>query len=333
MKILNKQKDKDFVVLNLSDPQLSVNEWQEGHLNRRRLEYTLAQLMERVKPDLITVSGDLSWSGMDLAYERMGELLNGVGVPWAIVWGNHDNQGGPEYIEGIVENYSKLSNFLYESGDKAMGNGNYVILIKEDGENGKPVTAFVMMDTHNKEPYIDENGEEKKTWARLLPPQVQWFKEQTDMLKEMGCGDATLITHIPIYVYRNASAEAFKEGIDKKAITVEESYGDTCWNEGYTDSVGVEYEVVSNYPVDEGAFDVIKEGGIVRHVIAGHDHINNWIINYEGVKLVYALKIGPGCYWRPVLNGGTVMKINENGVYDIYHEYVDVSCLEEETAE
>ena len=159
MKILNKMPDRDFVILNLSDPQLSNEEWQEGHLNRRRLEYTVAELMERVKPDLITVSGDLSWAGFDHSYDMVGQLINGYGVPWAIVWGNHDNQDGAEYIKGLVERFSGYSNLIYESGDEAMGNGNYAILIQEDQ---KPVEAVFMMDTHNREMYTTPEGEEKR---------------------------------------------------------------------------------------------------------------------------------------------------------------------------
>ena len=37
------------------------------------------------------------------------------------------------------------------------------------------------------------------------------------------------------------------------------------------------------------------------------------------------MKTGMGCYWAPDLNGGTVLKIDSDGVKSIYHEYVDVS--------
>jgi len=54
----------------------------------------------------------------------------------------------------------------------------------------------------------------------------------------------------------------------------------------------------------------------------GHDHNNNWIIRHRGIRFVFSLKTGPGCYWEPELNGGTVIKITSNGIGDIYHEYV-----------
>ena len=57
MKILQKAKNKDFIVLNLSDPQMCDFEWEEGHPYRPILEYTIGKLVEQYKPDLITVTG------------------------------------------------------------------------------------------------------------------------------------------------------------------------------------------------------------------------------------------------------------------------------------
>jgi hypothetical protein len=79
--------------------------------------------------------------------------------------------------------------------------------------------------------------------------------------------------------------------------------------------------------MDDGVFTAIKEDGLIKHVLAGHDHVNNWIIRYEGITLMYALTTGAGCYWEPDLSGGTVLKVNQDGVDKVFHEYVDVSHL------
>ena len=44
--------------------------------------------------------------------------------------------------------------------------------------------------------------------------------------------------------------------------------------------------------------------------------------------MIFALKTGLGCYWNPILNGGTVLKVNETGVCEVHHEFVDVSWIE-----
>ena len=324
MIILQKTLDKDFIVLNLTDIQLNNDEWAEGHVNREIVEYTVKELVKRTNPDLITVSGDLAWAGCDGAYAMLAEFLEQFQIPWAPIWGNHDNQNGAKYIDKIATLYQSQPHCLYEKGALSLGNGNYVICIEEDG---KIVESIFMMDSHDKVTYVDEQGEEKLAWAKLTAEQIEWYKEQTDIVKGKGCTDSTLIVHIPIFAYRTASRAAYKGSISLNEVTLAQAEGADCWTEGYLDSVGVQHEDVSSYPYDDGVFAAIKEKGITKHVIAGHDHVNNWIIRYDGVKMIFALKTGPGCYWDSCMNGGTVLKINQNGVYNVSHEYVDISHI------
>ena len=338
MIIFQKQPNRDFTILNISDPQLTNSDWNDGYQNRRILEYTIEELITRVKPDLITVSGDISYPEQLHAYKMFADTIEKYNIPWAVVWGNHDQEVGGEYIkkfgglEGLewiekVENlYATYPHFIYERGDLSLGRGNYVIAIQE---NEKIVEALIMMDTHEEEPYINENGCEQMTWSKLTKAQIAWLQAQTQGLQAQGCKDATLVIHIPIYAYRLASQAAYKEGVCHAELTLQEAEGIECWNKGYEESIGVQHEPngVCSYPVDDGVFTAIKQDGLIRQVIAGHDHINNWIIRYDGVTMVYALTTGAGCYWDPAISGGTVIKINQDGVYKICHEYVDASHI------
>ena len=72
---------------------------------------------------------------------------------------------------------------------------------------------------------------------------------------------------------------------------------------------------------------MIQESGLITHVLAGHDHCNNSMIDYEGVRLMFACKTGAGCYWQSAMSGGTVISIDSNGIKDVYHEYVDTSHI------
>ena len=69
-----------FKVLNLSDPQLG--NWEMGQKNAQVLAETVTRLVAEVKPDLITVSGDLAWAGHYAAYANFADLLDGFQIPW-----------------------------------------------------------------------------------------------------------------------------------------------------------------------------------------------------------------------------------------------------------
>ena len=321
---LKKSTDRDFLILNLTDPQLGNEEWDENHRNFKILTTTIRTLIERERPDLITVSGDLAWAGCTKAYTMLADFLDSFKIPWAPVWGNHDNQNGPEEVDAVADMFLAHEYCVYEKGDPKLGNGNYVIAVEEDG---KTVEGVIMMDSHDRAPYIKEDGTESNEWAKLIPEQLDWYRAQIAELESRGCKDSTMIMHIPIYAYRDAWTAAFKADVDASKLTVADSLTGDCWNDGYKDSFGVKYEGICSYPADEGAFEVMLELGSTKHILCGHDHVNNYVINYKGVKFVYSLKTGAGCYWNPVLNGGTYLRVTKDGVTDVWHEYVDVSDI------
>lgn len=324
MLTLKKNPNKDFIILNLSDTQLSNDEWADGHKNRQILEYTITQLVQRAKPDLITISGDLAWASNYHAYKMLAQFLEGFQIPWAFVFGNHDLQNGYEAADKVVTEYLTYPHCVFEKGDPALGLGNYVIGIEEEG---KIVQALIMLDSHDHAPFIDKNGEQKDAWAKLEPNQIAWYKEQVKMLKDKGCVKSLMFMHIPNFAYSLAAKAAYKPSVVQADLTITQADGVDCWNEGYEASIGVQHENISCYPAEDGVFAAIKETGLTQYILVGHDHVNNFIINYEGVNFVFALKTGAGCYWDPILNGGTVLKVGKDGIYDVKHDYVDISAF------
>lgn len=321
---LKKQKNKDFVILNLSDPQLGITEWEPGEKNRIILEYTISELMKIRTPDLITVSGDIAWAGDFNAYDKFASYIDSFGIPWAPVWGNHDNQNGPDDVNKAVDIFLKHPHCIYEKGDPSLGNGNYVIVIEnEDG----PVEGLIMMDSHDRDPFIQPDGEETIEWGKLIPEQIVWYRERIKELRKIGCGDSSIILHIPIFAYRTAWEEAWNPAYDPKTLDYKASFDKKYWNEGYKDSFGVCHDPISSYAADEGMMDAIVEEAHTKNVLCGHDHMNNWCINFRGTNLIFTMKAGAGCYWEPAINGGTFMFVDDSGMREISHSFVDVTHL------
>ena len=317
---LKKTPDRDFLVLNLTDPQLDNDEWDENHKNYKILTTTIRTLIERERPDLITVSGDLAWAGCTKAYTMLADFLDSFQIPWAPVWGNHDNQGGAETIQKYVDEYKTYKNFVYEEGPKELGNGNYVIGVEEDG---KLLHGFIMMDTHDRVFEKNDKGEDVWYWGKLWPEQLPWYEGVVNQLKDKGCKETTIISHIPIYAYRKAYEEAWNKEYTPEDVSFEMSKTGICWNEGYKNSFGVNLEGICSYEYDEGMFDLIERLGSTKLYICGHDHINSTCINYRGVRLMYGLKTGRGCYYKAPYNGGTVVTITSDGKAQAEHCFCD----------
>ena len=324
------KKDR-FTVLNLTDMQLDECHWDPaapGYDDSFPVfDHTVRTLVERTRPDLITITGDLSMADQPKAYPALADYMDAFGIPWCAVWGNHEEQDVTKWVDFVYEflpYFRTKDHFFHEDGDPAMGNGNYTIGIYRDG---KPVHALFMMDSHNCVWLPDENGVKQFHYDKLNEAQIAWYKEQAADLKAMGCTHSSILLHIPIHAYKLAWKAAIRPDIDPKSITIEESYGSACWNPGYEASFGVGWEEVACYPYDDGVFDAIKEMDITQNVIAGHVHLHNTVIPYRGINLAFATKTGKVHPWKDPLNGGTVLTVYPDGTSDIRHEYVAVTHL------
>lgn len=328
MKIIEKKPEKDFILLNLSDPQLGDLDYGEDNLANKVLIRTITELIDAEHPDLITVSGDLAYGEQYRAYREFASMMESFGIPWAPVWGNHDDQclSFPCEIAGKILRHHSPRFCLYEEGAHPEdGRGNYFIGITE---NGKPVTAVFLQDSHDRDVC---NG--KDCWGKLSPTQVERLEKDSLRFRKQGYKDGLLVLHIPIYAYREAFEAAFSGICKPEEVKPGESGAPKYWNDGYKDSFGVIHEGIASYPAEEGAFAAIQRGGLIKAVIAGHDHVNNTSINWKGIRLVYSLKAGTGCYWDKELNGGTVIRIGSDGIREIVHRYVDVRGLLEEASQ
>ena len=312
---LEKDPDKDFVILNLTDIQLGNEIFEEeGTLVKRNID----KLVETMKPDLITLSGDNASNF--LSYIQTIKWLESYGIPWAPIMGNHDGQGFPGEF-WYAYNLLNAKNCLFKFGPKDMGYGNYIINITE---NGEIIHSLFMMDTHSDIEKDNINGKAGSGYDHLWPNQFDWYSWGVDGIKEIAgkTVESTIIFHIPLYEYKDAY-EAATGGADWEAnhdLPYVGEYAET--------SFGSNHEHGCWSPQSNGFFDLIKEKDSTKNVICGHDHVRDCSILYQGVRLTYAVKCGPGCYWEPEMNGGTTVTISSDGHADVAHHYLDFYTAE-----
>ena len=305
---VNKSPEREFVILNLTDTHLTGTDWTEDTGHFAIVDKTIKELIKRVRPDLITLTGDYSTEPYFIDLVRFADYMESFGIPWAPVWGNHDNSGGEEFIDHAADVFMAKTHCIFEKGDPSMGCGNFVIRISEDK---KPVSALFMMDSHR---------------GRIYPSQIEWFENNASALREEGCADSAVLMHIPLPEYETAFDSALIGGITAaSSVDLGTSYTPDCWNDCFKDSFGIMREKVCPIEKNDEWFDALKKSEIVKYIIAGHEHVNNFAVTWHGIRLVYSLKTGFAAYgWMP-FNGGSVIRVGKNGITSVSHEYVDVS--------
>ena len=301
---IEKKPDKDFVVLNFTDIQMNNTE-DVGDVGALAWG-TVKRLVEEIKPDLITLTGDNAWQF--LSYNNLIRQIDSYGIPWAPVMGNHDGQGTPSEF-WCAYNLANAKNCLFKFGPKDMGYGNYIINITE---NGEIVHTLFMMDTHSDIEEDGVNGAKASGYDNIWPNQMDWYKWAVDGIKAIQgkTVESSIFNHIPLYEYKLA----WDEATDGNGNFVGEYAGV---------SFGEKYEDVCCAPENNGFFALLQEYGSTKNVLCGHDHVNDYSIPYHGIRLTYTLKTGSGCYWRPELSGGTTLSIASDGSAVVEHHFVD----------
>ncbi len=84
-------REGDFRLLNLTDPQLKAEEWKADNQTGKIFKKTVETLIEKVSPDLITLSGDLSYAGDYESYKKIADYFDSFQIPWTCCFGNHEN--------------------------------------------------------------------------------------------------------------------------------------------------------------------------------------------------------------------------------------------------
>ena len=176
-----------------------------------------------------------------------------------------------------------------------MGVGNYIISITE-GE--KIVESVFMMDSGH---------------SQANEAQQAWFSRNAARInQETGAAaEIALMFHIPLPEYQYAFDAAW-DVLPKK------------WKDGY-EACGELHENIccekrDGVPVQRGFFRLLKEAGTVKYVFCGHEHLIDFSILYQGIRLTYTMKVGKASGGGFGLNGGTEIRIGENGIKQIYQK-------------
>ena len=287
---LTKSNGQGYKILLLSDVQLSGHPWDDPKALK-----LVDELVAEIRPDLIMTDGDNAMGPFsDTVTKKFIEQMESYSIPWGVVMGNHDSEGrGDRAYFGNL--YEAADYSLFRSGPSNLqGIGNYVVNIAD--EAGSPIYSLIMLDSNVKRKY--DSG--KTYYDYIYPEQIEWYGQ---VIGAQPGVPSMLIFHIPIPEYADAQA-AWEAG----GASVVSGFGEN-------------HEKVCAPLENTGLFDKVKELGSTTHIFCGHDHINSLSVEYEGVRLTYGLKTGPGSYSEDEMQGATLITITVGGEVQVEHIY------------
>lgn len=311
--MLSINENGEFTMLFLSDVQFNTPD-----IDKKTLD-DIETVVKRERPDLVIFNGDNSTGITDKDdlkkyITNMTMYLEENKIPWAHVYGNHDAEGNNVSKVEQQEIYESFEYCISMSGDENLfGIGNFLIPVL-DYEREKIVfnvwcfdsgTARVPYEAYKDGRKILEDNAFYAHYEPMQQNQVDWFCETSKFL-EGYYGE-----QIP--------------GVMAFHIPLQETY--YAWSK--KDEIGLEWtgekrENISAHAQDVPLFEAAKENNILA-IVNSHDHINDFMVKYEGIRLCYTACIGTHEYYAEDMLGGRVVKFNTKNPNDVqtYMSYVN----------
>ena len=324
--------DEDFKVMQLTDIHIGGG-WMSLKKDAMALN-AVAAMVAAEKPDLIIVTGDAAYpvpfqagTFNNLSSARVfAALMEQLGVYWTIAFGNHDTEAYSYYgRDDISAFYSgeDMKYCLFQTGpDDVDGYGNQVINVKNS--DGIITQSLFVFDSHS---YIDGDilGIMWK-YDNIHENQVQWYKDtlsalnaqNNDILKAAGKQENSHIKsaaffHIPLTEQRDAWYE-YRDAGYQDTENVKLIYG----------VAGESGNVVYSGIHEDNLFETMLELDSTKAVFCGHDHDNNFSIDYKGIRLTYSMSVDylayPGIYKRGSQRGCTMISFSPDGSFTCTQE-------------
>jgi hypothetical protein len=285
--ILRFRSDGTFTIVQLTD--VHWNNGEEADLRARAL---IEAVLDAEGPDLVVLTGDivegsLSRDPADACRQAVAPI-EARGIPWAAVFGNHDDEG-PLSREQLLEVLRASRLCLAERGPRSVtGVGNYVLRV------GSAATGSLAAGLY----FLDSNAYDARglgDYAWIGHDQIGWYRETSRRLAAEYAA-VTTARPLPALAFFHIPLPEYEEVWRSR----------TCR--------GHRGEPVCGPAVNSGFFTALVEAGDVMGTFVGHDHLNDFEGQLHRIRLCYGRATGYSGYGLDGFQrGARVVRLQEGG--------------------
>lgn len=247
------------------------------------------QVLDAEKPDLVIFTGDIvTGTPVKEGFEFVLDPVIRRQIPYAIVYGNHDD----EQKLSRAELSDMLKHFPYnisraEKIKDVTGYGNYVIEIKDKNDK-KTAALLYCMDSNA---YSTLKNKSVGGYGWFTADQIEWYCKQSNKYIKKNDDKplpALAFFHIPFPEYKQI-------------------YIDTTYK-----YIGTQLEPVCSPDINTGMFSAMLHQGDVMGTFVGHDHNNDYIFNMYNIALAYGRFSGSKNTYGDLPNGARVIELAQD---------------------
>ncbi len=254
------------------------------------------EVLETERPDLVVFTGDNVYAdSVEQALRVQLDPIEKRGVPFIVLFGNHDHQFDIDQ-NAQWDIFRSCSWNVQPDRPEGRKYEDFALpVLSSDGS--KVAQVIYNFDSHDGRK-IDKNISHYD-WLEF--DQIGWYRDRSRQYTEANGGTpvpSIMFLHIPLPEYSYA-LDARRNGSKKKT--------------GIPGVVGTVGEDVCSPKLNSGMFTSMIECGDVRAVFCGHDHDNDFATTWKNIFLAYGRYSGGNTVYNHIgKNGVRVIVLNEN---------------------
>ncbi|HCD91375.1 MAG TPA: hypothetical protein DEQ52_06780 [Ruminococcaceae bacterium] len=304
--VLRFNKDGKFKIMQISDTQ-------DIDVPREATIMFMEKALDAEKPDLVVFTGDqLAGGKIETAegvYAGIKAILQPVvdrGIPFTVVFGNHDNDDGcPVSRDEQFAYYQTFPGCLaYDAVPEMYGTGTHNLPIYAS-EGSETKFNLWMIDSND---YDRVNG----GYDYVHQDQIDWYEKTSKALeeKEGHLVPSIAFQHIIVPEVAELLVDSPFSGENAISKVINGENKLLMLKPGKASGILLEFPCPSN--TNSGQFASWKERGDVIAASFGHDHINTFIGNVDGIDLVMCPGVTFQSYGRYITRAVRIFELDEN---------------------
>lgn len=243
------------------------------------------QVLNDEKPDLVILTGDMIYNQpADENFRKLLNVFEQQKQPFAITFGNHDQEQGLPNSE--LFDIARTFTYHYTENEPGItGVGNCALEIKS-AKADRTSNVLYLLDSGRECTLPDAKG-----YGYIHFDQIDWYRNKSKAFTKDNGGIPLLslaFFHIPLPEYAAAAADH------------------SC------SMYGIRRETPCSSQLNTGMFAFMKEMNDVKGVFTGHDHDNDFAVNYKGILLAYGRFTGGPTEYIHIPNGARVIELTDN---------------------
>ena len=260
--------------------------WVYGDAKSEGAAKRMAEVLDAEKPDLVIFTGDVvtakpATEGLKTALKPVLERK----LPFAVTFGNHDDENDLTRAQ-LLEVLQGLEGNLTTTTAGITGVTNYILPIKGSTSDNAAAVLY-MFDSNSYSTIKDVKG-----YGWIERDQIDWYMKSSKAFTTANGGSplpSLAFFHIPIPEYHEAVAN-------------ENTY-----------MVGFRKERACAPEINSGLGVAMLKAGDVMATFVGHDHVNDYAVNWRGILLCYGRCTSDGTTYTgiPEGNGARVIVLTE----------------------